>query len=682
MNKAIAAIAFAMVVCGCTSSDTGGTGERRTSVLGPLAPYLTSGQPAHGTSEALASGQVDRRQNFMDLGQRPTSSSEHFASEQVLLADNGTRVSLNFVNADLQEFVRIVFDEILKENVIVDSDLEGHVTVRTAQPVSRAAAVGLIRNVLQLNGASLSKNAGIYRVSARESNGGRGSLGENIRVMPIRYLNPDQARSALQPFSTNGTDIIASNEGRYLIFSGAPADLDSLAQVLEALDIDQMRGMSFALIPLKEADATAVSSELAQMFGQGNSPALKALPIQRMNSILLMTNVPETLDRARTWISQLDMGGSDTRQVRVFPIQNRRAADVAQMLNGILGGASQGKADSSPTAPSLTASSSQTLTSDAVFQPASLRGSATSPTSSFSNESGFQGVQVRADTATNSLVVVAPPEQYRLIESTIRRLDILPTQVLIEATIAEVVLNDTLKHGVRWYFQSGNHSIALNGNSGNASRSLVGFNYAFTVPNGQVVVNALEQVTNVEVISSPALTVLDNETATLKVGDQVPVATRSAKSVTNPDAPVVNDIEMKDTGIILSVTPRVNASGIVMLDISQEVSDVVPTATSNLDSPTIRQRKVQSSVAAHSGAEIILGGLISTSRQQGKQGVPGLKDIPILGAVFTSDASKEQRRTELLIIIRPTVIASRIDVERVTEEIKAGMAGISRALRQ
>jgi general secretion pathway protein D len=217
---------------------------------------------------------------------------------------------------------------------------------------------------------------------------------------------------------------------------------------------------------------------------------------------------------------------------------------------------------------------------------------------------------------------------------------------------------------------------------GNASSLLSGFNYVFSVPNGRLVVNALEQVTNLEVISSPALTVLDNETASLKVGDQVPIATRSARTVTTPDAPVVNDIEMKDTGIILSVTPRVNSSGMVMLDISQEVSDVVTTATSNIDSPTIRQRKVNSSVAVQSGAEIILGGLISTNRQKGSQGVPLLKDIPILGAAFTSDASKEQRRTELMIIIRPTVIANRLDVARVTEEIKAGMVGISQSLRR
>jgi general secretion pathway protein D len=676
------AIALALAACGCTSSsgssDVVGT---RTSILGPGAAFLTSGRPEYGSSAALASDQVDRRRAFTDIGQEGAAPTGPDSGEQVQITDNGTKVTLNFVNVELQSFVRVVFDDILKENVIVDPDLTGRVTLRTTDPVSHKMAINLVRNVLQLNGGALTKSDGVFRVSARGAGNARGQFGENIRVVPVRYLNAEQARVALQPFSNTGTEITANNEGRYLVISGIPGDLDAMTQVLQSLDVDQMRGMSFALVPLKDANASSVADEISQMFAQGATPNLKVLPIQRMNAVLLMTSVPETLSRARDWIAKLDLSGNDTKQIRVFPVQNRRATDVADMLNGILGGGGgrSRKTDDSPTAPSLTPGVAQTNTGGARVQSASLDGT----TGAIGEELGstLDGINVRADVSTNSLVVRAEPEQYRLIESTIRRLDVLPTQVLIEATIAEVSLNDALRHGVRWYFQNGHHGVALSDVGGGGPSSLLsGFNYVFSVPNGRLVVNALEQVTNLEVISSPALTVLDNETASLKVGDQVPIATRSARTVTTPDAPVVNDIEMKDTGIILSVTPRVNSSGMVMLDISQEVSDVVATATSNIDSPTIRQRKVNSSVAVQSGAEIILGGLISTNRQKGSQGVPVLKDIPILGAAFTSDATKEQRRTELMIIIRPTVIANRLDVARVTEEIKAGMVGISQSL--
>ena len=689
-GSGLAAVAF--IVAGCQSAPSGrGAGF---GILGPRGPFITSNRPEGGSSLALLGQREDGRAEYIDLGREAPTGSAQSPAEVVQLTDDGSKVSLNFVNAEIQEFVRAVFDEVLKESVVVDPNLAGRVTVRTTEPVSRGVALNLVRNVLQLNNATLSKSAGVFRVSSQSAGGHRrGQIGENIRIVPVRYLNADQARAALQPFSGQGTEITANADGRYLVLSGGATDLDSLSQVLESLDIDQMQGMSFALIPLKDANATSVSGELTQMFSHSGGQSFRAMAIQRMNAVLMMTRNGEHLARARAWIDQLDQSGSDSRQVRVFPVQNRRATDIAQILNGML--ASQGEApvskgESAVTAPSLTPVNAQTSNGSRMagiqpatafdhFKPTSLAAPNSIEASQEGQNSILQGAQVRPDVSTNSLVVMARPEAYGLIEATIRRLDILPTQVLIEATIAEVGLNDTLRHGVRWYFQKGLHGLSLTDGAGQVA-PLPGLSYVFSVPQGRIVVDALEKVTDVEVISSPALTVLDNETANLKVGDQVPIATRSARSVTNPEAPIVNDIELKDTGIILSVTPRVNSSGLVMLDISQEVSDVTPTSTSNIDSPTIRQRKINSSVAVQSGQEIVLGGLISTSNQSGKDGVPLLKDIPILGAAFTSRGGYERRRTELLIIIRPTVIANRVDVQRVTDEIKANMAGIGRAL--
>ncbi len=660
---------MAIALAGCVSQSATPDGDGRYSLLGPYARYLTSGRPEAGSDGPITAKGPNQRTSYTDYGREPTATKEA-TSEPILVSENGSKVTLNFVNTEIQDFVRVVFDEVLKESVIVDPSLSGRVTVRTTEPVTRQAAMSLVRNVLQLHGGTLAKADGAYRVASRGSGSEQGSAGENIRVVPLRFLKSDQARAALQPFATAGTQIVANTDGRYLILAGSPADLDPMTQLLDTLDVDQMLGVSFALVSLKDASATTVATEVTQMFGSDSDGEFRVLPIQRMNAVLLMTRSAETLGRARDWIERLDQADNDNRQMRVFPIQNRRAADLAKILNGML------SYEDSPQDKGITASANDTPR----IEPASVR----STTNGVNGEAGssLQGAQARADTATNSLVVMAHPETYQLIESAIRRLDILPTQVLIEATIAEVGLNDALRYGVRWYFQQGNHSVSMNDGVSNAGANLPGFNYVFNVPQGRLVVNALEKVTNLEIISSPALTVLDNETATLKVGDQVPIATRSARSVTSPEAPVVNEIELKDTGIILTVTPRVNASGLVMLDISQEVSDVVPTSTSAIDSPTIRQRKINSSVAVQSGAEIVLGGLISSNRQVGKDGFPGLKDIPILGAVFTSNAVNDQRKTELLVIIRPTVIANRVDLFRVTEEIKAGMTGISRIRRR
>ncbi len=285
---------------------------------------------------------------------------------------------------------------------------------------------------------------------------------------------------------------------------------------------------------------------------------------------------------------------------------------------------------------------------------------------------GSGSIDVRADAGTNSLVIYATAEEFRTVEAAIRSLDVLPPQVLIEATIMEVRLNDALRHGVRWFLESGNFGARLSDDGGGSVSDVnPGLNVAYGISNARVVVNALEGITKVQIVSSPALTVLDNQTATLKVGDQVPIATRSAVGTGAPGAPIVNDIELKDTGVILSVTPRINPSGLVLLDISQEASDVVPTTSSDINSPTIRQRKINSTVAVQSGSEIILGGIITARKSRESQGVPVLKDVPLLGALFTSRAANERARTELVVIIRPTIMANSAEVNAVTQEVKA-----------
>jgi general secretion pathway protein D len=196
-----------------------------------------------------------------------------------------------------------------------------------------------------------------------------------------------------------------------------------------------------------------------------------------------------------------------------------------------------------------------------------------------------------------------------------------------------------------------------------------------------VIIDALARVTRIDVVSAPKLLVLNNQTATLQVGDEVPVATQSAVSVISPGAPVVNSIEFRDTGVILKVTPRVNGNGEVLLDISQEVSSVVKTTTSDLDSPTIHQRRIVSSVAVRSGDTIALGGLISDNRTATNSGIPLLKDVPYLGNLFkTTDITGD--RTELLVFITPRVSQDNADNRRITEELRREMKLLQPIRRQ
>lgn len=248
----------------------------------------------------------------------------------------------------------------------------------------------------------------------------------------------------------------------------------------------------------------------------------------------------------------------------------------------------------------------------------------------------------------------------------------MPNQVLIEATIAEVTLNDEMQFGVRWYFQNKHNTQSTtftNSAAGVVSAVYPGFSYALKAANAALTINALNAVTNVNVISSPSLMVLDNKTASLQIGDQVPIATQSAVGVVSAGSPIVNSISYRDTGVILSITPRINESGRVLLDIEQEVSNVAPTSTSGIDSPTIQQRKIKTSVLVNDSEALTLGGLIQSKNNSTKDQVPLLGDIPILGNAFKTK-DNTIGKTELIIIITPRVVRNLNEAQLVTDEYR------------
>jgi general secretion pathway protein D len=293
-----------------------------------------------------------------------------------------------------------------------------------------------------------------------------------------------------------------------------------------------------------------------------------------------------------------------------------------------------------------------------------------------------------ADQRNNALLIHATSAEYSTILSALKKLDIVPLQVMIEATIAEVTLNDALKYGVEWFFSVGNNNFVFSTREFSASNpgpsQLLGvfpsFSYVLAASNTKVILSALSQITDVKVVSSPQLMVLDNETARLQVGDQVPVAVRTSVSTETSDtAPIVAEIEYRDTGVILDIIPRVNASGLVVLDIVQEVSDVAQTVVSSntttvaqATTPTISQRRISSTVAINSGETVALGGLIRDGNNKTVTGIPVLSEIPILGNLFKTTTDTE-RRTELLVLLTPRVIHDRNDARVATDDLRERM---------
>ena len=346
------------------------------------------------------------------------------------------------------------------------------------------------------------------------------------------------------------------------------------------------------------------------------------------------------LSQARTWIARLDsVAGRTERHARVYDLSNRTALDLQPLLSALLEDTTEGQLDE------------------------------------FGALTGSGSARLVADEVNNSILAQATQSEHEEIARLITSLDTTPPQVLIEATIAEVTLTDELDLGLRWFFQSGNFDLRFSDlDSGAIAPSFPGFSALFTGGDAIVALNALSAITNVNIASTPSLLVLDNREAELRVGDQVPIATQTATDVTNPNAPSVNEITFRDTGVILKIRPRVGQGGRIIMDIEQEVSDVASTTSSGIDSPTISQRFIRTTVAVNSGETLALGGLIESSVQTVNRQVPVLGSVPVLGAAFR-DRSDEERRTELLILIQPRVVRDFGEAQQITDEFRARLSG-------
>lgn len=645
-------------------------------------------------------------------------------------------VTLNFADTNIREVVRVILGDILEQNYVIDPNVQGTVTIQTSRPLAKQALLPTLETLLQLNGAALVDEDAVYRIvpladapkeAVTVAVGTRRVphvRGYGIQVVPLQHVSVTEMMKVLTPIVSENNILYTDTARNLLLVGGTRREIDTILDTVAVFDVDWLTGMSFGFFPLQEAAVKDVVDELQKILTQDeNAPLatlLRFVPIERLNALMVISPNADYIDKAGVWIARLDRTGDvETPRLFVYYVQNQRAADLADTLSRIFserGAATTGAAEdrlrpglqpislqspASAEAPSRvtepagarlsqaptgrTATSGTTSTAGPTVTERQSSASARQQqrretggtTSATLKISGGQEARVIADDANNALVILATPGDYRMVESTLKKLDLVPLQVMIEATIAEVGLNDDLKYGLQWFFDSGNNSFTLSDAAGGAVASAFpGFSYVFSTNSARVVLNALDSITDVNVISSPQLMVLDNQTALLQVGDQVPIATQSAVSVVDPEAPIVNSIEQRDTGVILTVTPRVNAGGLVVLDIQQEISDVVPTETSGIDSPTISRRRIETSVAVQSGETVALGGLIREKRNRGKSGIPILHELPLIGSLFgTSTDSKE--RTELLVVITPRVVRSTEEARMVTNDLRKRLRSVS-----
>jgi general secretion pathway protein D len=541
--------------------------------------------------------------------------------------------------------------------------------------------------------------------------------GSGVSVVPLRFTSVATMTKLLSGFIAE-TDGLRIDPGRNAILIRGPApNREEVVRAIESFDTDWMRNQSVSLVEARRARVDTVVAELTRIFDNENngngSGLIQFKPISRMRAILIISKNPALIRRAETWIRRLDQESDRAADnVFVYRPRHRDAKELARLVSSLFKNGGTGSTDS-PGGAGLGGGLSTTPfgsgsqdgggregggmvpggAQSSMAQPGSAARSGGLPMAPASaeaftldpvqneGESGRGGqsrrmaLTVNADPANNTVVSYTDGETYQKVLAVLRSLDVAPTQVAINVTIAEVQLNDALKYGVQFFLRS--NRVGLGTNKGSISladtaeqiltRKLPGFNFVGGGNSPDVVISALDSISKVQVLSSPSLVVMENKPAVLQVGDQVPITTRQGQSVVNIDAPVLNQIEFKDTGIILKLIPRVGQSDTVTLDVEQEISNV--SKGENTLTPTISRRRVSSSLTINNGQTVLLAGMISENRHAVRDGIPYLARS-LIGDLFGS-TNNGIDRTELVMFIRPVVVRDGEDAASVAEEFRS-----------
>ena len=724
--------AAVLAASGCTTTAT-------TPLTTVAQPRLTSGQP------------VSLEQTYAyDGGPTGAVPLPSPSSQAVAVMDGGNgsmiggtsstrkaaadgNVVLNLASVPLQQAAKTVLGDMIGVNYVVDPRVDGVISVQTTRPVTKAEALEMFQTALKPIGAVLVQNRGSYQISPADQaatgviatgNGAPESAmaGSGIRVVSLKYVSATEVARVLEPMVPKGSIVQADDARNILALKGSPAEIESMLDSISVFDVDVMKGMSFAVVPVKTAQPEKMVDELKVVFASEKEGPLKGrvrfIANTRLGAILVVTSQPSYLPRAQTWIRRLDAkaAGSE-RQLHVYQVQNRPVAELASVLQSMF--SNEMKVVKPPTRSVSPRSRQAGFSASAARPPGSagatldidqggadgLRGGVgggvgagndlqslqralnnepdaltpemtdqTSPYSPSKTVGDEPPLKIVADETKNSLLIMANDRDYQRVLRVVQGLDVVASQVLIEAVIAEVTLNDKLQYGVQWALQKERTPTAsfTNALTGGVGSVFPGFNYAVNAASIASTMSALNALTRVNVISTPSLMVLDNKTARLQIGDQVPITTQTATSTVTAQTAIVNSITMQDTGVILSVTPRINESGRVQLEIEQEVSAVVKTTSSGIDSPTIQQRRVKTTVVVNDGEVLALGGMIQEQANKGSNQIPLLGDIPGLGAAF-SNRNDDVKKTELVILITPKVVRDGTESRLVTEEYRRKM---------
>lgn len=625
-------------------------------------------------------------------------------------ADYSPGTDIQFRDADIRSVLDAILGDALKLNYTVDPAIQGKITLRTSAALTKEALLPALESALLSVSAAIVKQGAMYHVvpldAALQKAHGINRWGFNravgsgfgIDVYPLHYIAVTEIQKLVETIFPKGTILQASTTHHYLVVAGTSQDRLSIQQIIENFDVDTLQGTRFALYPIEHTTPQVLISELKEIFQpplDDINNRVRLVALERLQSILGIANDQSDLEVMENWIKRFDTAKTTEQRVFVYHVQNGNAKSLVAALGKLLGMGGIGTETSGDSGLSDSTETPAAASTDGLgfsqgnsvpqvsvnpFQyyrqqlPNNVPGGVSSTDANRS--------QLVANEETNSVLYYGDEKSFNVIKEALAQLDIIPKQVLIEAILAEVTLTNELRYGVQWFFQTHQNTFELSATDAALSSLFPGFSYAFTgSPDIKIILNALQSKTDVRVVSAPKLSVLNNQKATLQVGDQVPILTQTSQSTVSPGAPIVSSIQMRDTGVILEIKPRINENGSLILEVSQEVSDVAQTTTSGINSPTIQKRKFQTSVLTNDGYTVTLGGLIRDNNTKNNSGVPFLKNIPLFGNLFRDDGFND-KRTELIVLLVPHVMRNQAETQAVVDslldQLKSPAASIER----
>jgi len=648
----------------------------------------------------------------------------------------GARISLHLENANLLQVVGIIAAE-LKMNYVVDPAVKGTVTINTMGDLRQEDLLGLLQAILRANNAVAVQSGSFWRIvllkdapripTGVSRNLAAANVPEDDRmvmdVVALGYVTAADMSRILERYLSEAGQIVTYDPGNVMLITDTSRNMKRLIDVVAMFDTDTLAQQRIRVFEVQNAQARQLVADLREVFSayaMSDRSAVKFLPIERINSILVVSGNPNVFSEVQQWIEKLDKPVRKSGiQNFVYRVENASAENLAAVLSGLYGvggGAAQPRPQAGPSplsglgmtgggmgASGYSAAGAGSATGQMPAPgTAGVPGGAqqpSGPSEVVALPGGMlqSGVRIVADTVNNALIVQTTSQDWEIIRQTNKELDIIPRQVMIEAKIYEVTLTGALAFGVEFFLQQRTQQqrkplgqFALGAGEGNEGFANPGLSASVGTLIGHTrellaFLNAQENRSRTKVVSAPTVLASDNQEARIQVGAEVPILTSQGiipGTQSAGSSVFANTVQQRDTGVILSVSPRINSSGMVTLRIGQEVSQALaPTTSSAIQSPTIQKRSVLTQATVQDGETIAIGGIISENNLTSKSRIPLLGDIPVLGVLFGS-TSTTNVRTELIVLLTPRVIQTVSDAGAATTEFRDRLKEIKKAFRE